>query len=95
MFSKLKQFITSAVTPISSYRPSVPSDPALDSKLKSLLDILLKAAKADQFKVYQQFQSELQLNKSLTAIYRANDKSNEQVVAILNFFTFLLGNCSN
>lgn len=72
MFSKLKQFITSTITPISSYKPSIPTDPALDSKLKSLLDILLKTPKADQFKVYQQFQSELQLNKSLTAIYRGN-----------------------
>ena len=42
MFGKLKNFISHAVTSLNSQRPRPPSDPQLESKLKFLLDYILR-----------------------------------------------------
>lgn len=55
--SQLKNFVSQAVTSLTSQRPTPPSDPQLESKLKFLLDYILRNPTEDQFKVYHSLQS--------------------------------------
>jgi len=54
---QFKNFISQTVTSLASQRPTPPSDPQLESKLKFLLDYILRNATEDQFKVYHSLQS--------------------------------------
>ena len=55
--SQIKNFISQAVTSLASQKPIPPSDPQLESKLKFMLDHILKNPIEDQFKVYHNLQS--------------------------------------
>lgn len=69
MFGKLtqfKNFISHAVTSLTSQKPEPPTDPQLDKKLKFLLDYILRNPVADQFKAYHSLQApEMTLNELL------------------------------
>jgi hypothetical protein len=60
MFGKLtqfKNFIANAVTSLQSQRPTLPNDPDLDSKLKFMLDHILRNPHEAQFKAYHSLQT--------------------------------------
>jgi len=50
--SQIKNFIANAITSLESQKPTTPSDPALDHKLKFMLDYVLKNPLPLQFKAY-------------------------------------------
>ena len=56
-FVQIKNLIASAVTSLNSQKPTPPSDPQLERKLKFLLDYILKNPVEDQFKAYHSLQS--------------------------------------
>ena len=61
--SQIKNFITNAITSVQSQRPVPPNDPALESKLKFLLDFILRSPVEGQFKAYHSLQNpEMDLN---------------------------------
>ena len=55
--TQFKNFIANAVSSLDSHRPTPPSDPRLEAKLKHLLDHVMRAPLENQFKVYHSLQA--------------------------------------
>lgn len=93
---KIKSFISNALSSIESYKPTAPFDSNLDMKVKHLVDYIIKGIDGNQFKAYQHLQTpEFDLNTNLSLIYHRKAVSTEEVVSIVNFYVFLLTNCTN
>ena len=54
--SQIKNFIAHAVTSLQSQKPTAPNDPELDSKLRFMLDYVLRNPTEGQFKAYHSLQ---------------------------------------